>query len=305
MLTTGKPCLGSYRNCLGAFAASWSACGVSRGMGGSPPPAASVLVIKVRDCRPQMQVANGSTPSSVPHFAATSEPTSGKPRTCAIKSLASVARPSHMCSHLKPATVLCGPALTVLCHSAPAVLCESALVVLCGPALAVLWESALVVLCVFAQADAGAGAAVVAAAGAWQCLLLAHCQAQQGAALLSAPAPSMTFKLRSAGVITKSGTGSAHDSIAGGSVKLACRLRRCCLVSLRIFTGSLDTHCLPSSFATAPRPLCSTFLMSKTGWQQHVDSLKICTHTGGVLPTDGSPHVHDGQGRAQAASDHA
>lgn len=61
---------------------------------------------------------------------------------------------------------------------------------------------------------------------------------------------------------TRRGTGNAHDPIAGELVKLACRLRLCCLVSLRIFLGSLDGRCLPNSFATAPRPLCSRFLTS-------------------------------------------
>ena len=103
-----------------------------------------------------------------------------------------------MCSHLNPLTVLCELALAVLPESALAALCESAPLVLCGPALAVLCESAQVVLCAFAQADAGG--AVVAAAGAWRCLLLAHCQAQPGAALLSAPTPSMTSGLRLADV---------------------------------------------------------------------------------------------------------
>ena len=62
---------------------------------------------------------------------------------------------------------------------------------------------------------------------------------------------------------TKTDLGDAHESIAGGFVKLACRLRLCCLVSLRIFIGGLDTHRLPISFAAAPRPLCSMFLTSR------------------------------------------
>ena len=97
-----------------------------------------------------------------------------------------------LCSHLKPV-------LTVLYESAPAVLCESAPIVLCGPAPAVLCESAPVVLCAIALADAGGD--VVAAAGAWQCLLLARCQAQQGAALLSTPAPGMISKWRHADAV--------------------------------------------------------------------------------------------------------
>ena len=48
-----------------------------------------------------------------------------------------------------------------------------------------------------------------------------------------------------------------------GCGELACRLRLCCLVSLRIFIGSLDMKCLPSSLAAAPRPLCSMFLTSE------------------------------------------
>ena len=114
-------------------------------------------------------------------------------RICVIKGLALVVHPVS-CSHLKPAlTVLRVSALTVLCESAPAVLWRSAPAVLCESALAVLCESAPIVLCASARADAGG--AVVAAVGAWQCLLLAHCQAQQGAALLSAPAPSMTVRI--------------------------------------------------------------------------------------------------------------
>ena len=89
--------------------------------------------------------------------------------------------------------------------------------------------------------------------------------------------------------ITKSGIVNAHDSITWDPVKLACRLRLCCLVSLRIFIGSLDTYCLPSSFATAPRPLCSRSLMSRLAGSNLLTDVLFCPYTGGVPPTDGPP----------------